>query len=79
MTPKELKEIADNASKKNFEEIYAQLKLSAEKGYHSCEFKGLPEGVVEHLKSAGFIVEHGFMNNLPGLSTKDKQYTVKFK
>ena len=57
MTPEELKQIAIEATKKEYEEIVEKMKSSAKQGSFSCKFATLSEKVMEQLKNAGFDVQ----------------------
>ena len=77
MTPQELKEIALKSSKSEAENIELQLHEAAKKGHLSCEFVGLSEGVINHLRERGFKIT-GDIFNAPFLSIKEKKYTISF-
>lgn len=78
ITPEYLRKVAENSSQSIFIETYNKLKAEAEKGYTSCILKGVPETVITHLKEKGFNVTEGFMNKFPGITAKNKEYTVSF-
>lgn len=56
MTPDELKRLAREASKKEYESIMAKMKEAAKEGSFSCTFNDISDGAKEQLREAGFTV-----------------------
>ena len=75
MTPDELKKIALDATKKEYESIMDQMKRSAESGSYSCEFSKISDGAVSQLRSAGFDVQR--LNRYDHM-VKKSYFIVKF-
>jgi hypothetical protein len=67
MTPQELKDLALEASKKEFDSVLEGLRRAAKEGRLSEGFDSLLEGTVELLKAAGYAVqEKRRPNNMRG-------------
>ncbi len=67
MTPQELKDIALNASKKEYETVLDELKKAAKEGRFSAAFDSLLEGTIELLKTEGYgVLEKNRRNDMRG-------------
>lgn len=79
MTPKELKQIAFDATKIEYENILNKLKQSAENGALGANFDEISEGAICQLKIAGFDVL--LKTNYSGIKIggkSSKYFEVKF-
>jgi muramoyltetrapeptide carboxypeptidase LdcA involved in peptidoglycan recycling len=56
MTPEQLRQIALDSSKNEYEAIVAQMHAAAKQGSLSCNFPHITEGAIEQLKEEGFQV-----------------------
>lgn len=79
MTPDELKQIAINATKIEFDIILKELELTAKNGALSATFKTISDGAISQLKDAGFDVILKTNYNTIAIGKKlNKYYEVKF-
>lgn len=76
MTPDELKQIALNATKKEYELIIVEMKAAASKGSFTCRFPSISDGAKQQLTDAGFdVVKRNQLSMRGGSPT---YYEVKF-
>lgn len=57
MTPEQLKQIALDATKNEYEAIISEMQNAAKKGSFTCSFKSISDGAVHQLKEAGYNVQ----------------------
>ena len=54
MKPEQLKQIALDATKKEYEAIISEMQKAANEGSFTCSFKSITDGAVHQLKEAGY-------------------------
>lgn len=57
MTPEQLKQIALDSTKKEYEGIISEMQKAANVGSFTCSFKSISDGAVHQLKEAGYDVQ----------------------
>lgn len=57
MKPEELKQIALDATKKEYEAIISVMQKAANEGSFTCTVKSITDGAVHQLKEAGYDVQ----------------------
>ena len=75
MTPEELKKIAIDASKKEYEQIMSGLQKEAKEGSFSATFSSITDGAIEQLEKAGFLVNKRYRG---AGSSSTSYYEVSF-
>jgi hypothetical protein len=78
MTPEELKKMALEATKKEYEEIMAKMQNAAKEGSFSCNFSSISDGAREQLTSAGFTVTRRYKQGNALGSSSTGYYEVSF-
>jgi hypothetical protein len=57
MTPEQLKQIALDATKKEYEAIISEMQKAANEESFTCSFRSISDGAVHQLKEAGYDVQ----------------------
>lgn len=78
MTPEELKQIALEATKKEYEAIIAEMKKAATAGSFTCRFQNISDGAKHQLVEAGYEVNAKTNYNRGPYGGSSKYYEVRF-
>lgn len=79
MSPEELKQIALEATKQEYEAIMSEMQKAASEGSFTCTFKSISDGAVYQLKEAGYDVQAKTRYNKTAYgTTTTKYFEVRF-
>lgn len=78
MSPEELKKIALESSRKEYETIVAEMKKAAQQGSFSCDFSDISDGAIEQLRKDGFSVVPKTTYNKGIRTSSTTYYQVSF-